>query len=274
VRREGLRVLSVFWVAALSMVALWVATPAGAEVRRIEAVGAVPVYADQADSIAPRDAAIRKALREAVERVAEEFIAEIPLTGPAAGVPAPDEPALIDVEGAEALDFDAVLGKKMVHYTSRFRVVEDRGERPALFAEDPRVTSEYVVIVDVHVDVERVRKRLVQKGIIPEGTAVGEVHTLYLEVEGLTVYPAFQRLRELLLDDEIGVESVIVVDLRHGRTLLRLEAETGAVELLESLLTLAPPEMKLVPLHAAPNRAHIAIEWSGPVALPGDEAGS
>jgi hypothetical protein len=246
---------------------LLLAPAAGAEVRRIEAVGAVPIYADrshQRGAVAPRDAAIRKALREAVERVAEEFIADIPLS-------VGEEPDVIEEEGSEGPDLEAVLGKKMVLYTSRFRVVEDRGERPALFADDPAVTSEYVVIVEVHVDVERVRERLVQKGIIPEGIAGGETQTLYLQVEGLTAYPAYEGLRAILLDDRVGVESVVAVEMRRGRTLLRLESEIGAAELLEKLRMLAPPEMKLVPLHAAPDRVHIAVDWSGPVEPTGED---
>jgi hypothetical protein len=246
---------------------LLLAPAAGAEVRRIEAVGAVPIYADrshQRGAVAPRDAAIRKALREAVERVAEEFIADIPLS-------VGEEPDVIEEEGSEGPDLEAVLGKKMVLYTSRFRVVEDRGERPALFADDPAVTSEYVVIVEVHVDVERVRERLVQKGIIPEGIAGGETQTLYLQVEGLTAYPAYEGLRAILLDERVGVESVVAVEMRRGRTLLRLESEIGAAELLEKLRMLAPPEMKLVPLHAAPDRVHIAVDWSGPVEPSGED---
>jgi hypothetical protein len=250
---------------------LLLATAAGAEVRRIEAVGAVPIYADRPEkrgAVAPRDGAIRKALREAVERVAEEFIADLPLS---VFEPGGEEPDVIEELGSEGPDLEAVLGQKMVLYTSRFRVVEDRGERPALFADDPAVTSEYVVIVEVHVDVERVRERLVQKGIIPEGIAGGETQTLYLQVEGLTAYPAYEGLRAILLDDRVGVESVVAVEMRRGRTLLRLESEIGAAELLEKLRMLAPPEMKLVPLHVAPDRVHIAVDWSGPVEPSGED---
>jgi hypothetical protein len=250
---------------------LLLAPAAGAEVRRIEAVGAVPIYADRPEkrgAVAPRDGAIRKALREAVERVAEEFIADLPLS---VVEPGGEEPDVIEELGSEGPDLEAVLGQKMVLYTSRFRVVEDRGERPALFADDPAVTSEYVVIVEVHVDVERVRERLVQKGIIPEGMAGGETQTLYLQVEGLTAYPAYEGLRAILLDDRVGVESVVAVEMRRGRTLLRLESEIGAAELLEKLRMLAPPEMKLVPLHVAPDRVHIAVDWSGPVEPSGED---
>ena len=42
----------------------------------------------------------------------------------------------------------AALGKNPLDYANRFRILEDRGERPALFTEIPGVSTEYVVLVE------------------------------------------------------------------------------------------------------------------------------
>ena len=105
---------------------MWLLLGAGPEaraedVRRLEAVGVVPLKPTQRGSVGALDEAIQAALREAVSRVARSFLMDV-------------EPA-----GEDEVDLDEVLGKRMVPYTSRFRIVDDQGERPAMFAEDARM---------------------------------------------------------------------------------------------------------------------------------------
>lgn len=251
-----------------------VAAGVSADVRTLEAVGTVPIDpTGQAVGI-PRDNAIDQALREAVMRVAQDFLADRwiddPLIDEEAGDPTnfdPDaDPNLRDQEtgeaGAEdAPDLEAVLGKKMVPYTSRFRVIEDRGRRPALFAEDPDVREEYVVIVEVQVDADRVQAKLVDAGLIPAGDSNSGQSEMLLEVEGLSTYPAYLELRELL-QGPMGAERVTPVEMTRGRTLLDVQTNVSAVEFLEQLLTVTPRNLEIVPIHATGSRIHVVVKWN------------
>ena len=78
-----------------------------AEVRRVEAVGTIPIDPSERGRLALRDRAIQEALREAVFRVARELLLE---------AEAPDDSSSLLGE---------VLRSKMVRYTTRFRILED-----------------------------------------------------------------------------------------------------------------------------------------------------
>ena len=69
-----------------------------------------------------------------------------------------------------------------------------RGVRPALFVEDPDAATEYVVIVEVHVDADRVEKRLVDAGMLASGEPLAAAGRVRLEVLGLRRYQAYQEL--------------------------------------------------------------------------------
>jgi hypothetical protein len=243
---------------------------ASADVRKLEAVGTVPINPNGQEKGIPRDSAIDQALREAVTRVAQDFLADrwvdetgggdpdslVEPAGPVDEVDPTQEP----VEGTEALDLEAVLGKKMVPYTSRFRVIEDRGRRPALFAEDPDVREEYVVIVEVHVDADRVQSKLVNAGLIPAGeTSLGR-NEMLLEVEGLDEYPAYAAFRDLLVGP-LGAERVTPVEMSRGRTLLDVQTTASAVDFLEALLTATPENLEIVPVQASGSRVHVVVSW-------------
>ena len=165
-------------LAAVIAFGLGVASGSFAEIRRVEAVGVVPLMPNRQASVDALDQAVQAALREAVSRVARDFLMEA-------------EPG----EGEE-VELEEVLGKRMVPYTARFRILDDQGERPALFAEDPRVTSEYVVEVEVFVDAERVQQRLVEAGLLVPDPGVGAVSRIELELRGR------QRARQAIGQDE------------------------------------------------------------------------
>ncbi|MCH7600131.1 MAG: hypothetical protein IH973_10270 [Myxococcales bacterium] len=251
-----------------------------AEVRTLEVVGTVSIDPTRMTSVVPRDAAIAQALREAVVRVAKDFLADQPIDELS------DEEIdqeLIDRESRDPLgspylddpvngitgdpeydpntpDLDAILGEKMVPYTLRFRVIEDRGRRPALFSDDPDVSEEYLVIVEVQVDVDRIQAKLVEAGLlIPGENALGS-NEVRLEIDGLTIYPAYLAMRELL-EGPLGATGVYPVEMGHGRTILDVETQASAVEFLEQMLILAPPAIEIVPVQASGNRVHIVVNW-------------
>jgi len=243
-------------VAALVALALVTAGPAGAEVRRMEAVGAVPIDPRTRSSEPLREAAVEEAQREAVLRVASDLLLEA------------ESPSLGDGEEG-APDLEAVLGDEMVPYTSRFRIREDRGERPALFADSPGVTSEYVVVVETWVDVERVRRRLEEEGLLEPapGRDPAAARAVPVEVRGLETWAAFRALEEALLGGA-GAESVQPLALERGRALLRVESEDPPEVLLERLLGSAPPELGLRAGPSDDGRLRIAVSASPDLELP------
>jgi hypothetical protein len=258
---------------------------AAAETRTLEVVGSIPIGSKRKAAVAPRDAAIEQALREAVVRVAQEFLADRPIELPDEGdlnrgtIDDTNPDASKVPDGAPGLepepaDLGKILGKKMVPYTQRFRVIEDRGRKPALFAEDPDVSEEYVVIVEVQVDVERVRTKLIDAGLIRAGEIAAGSNEVRLEIEGLTAYPAYLAMRALL-EGSMGSTGVYPVEMGRGRTILDVETEASAIEFLEKLLAGAPPELEIVPLHVSGNRVHVVAKWTPPPdPSPGSNGGS
>ncbi len=263
------------------------AMTAHAEVRSLETVGTLPLSSRGTGGVIPRDAAIEQALREAVIRIAHEFLADRPLHDSTTGDPSdPDEVPLLTLPGdtpdeggeqaaamaeRDALleQLDRVLGKKMVPYTTRFRVIEDRGRRPALFSDDPEVTEEYVVIVEVQVDVDRVRGRLVEAGLLRAGDPSVLVHAVLLEVEGLRQYAAYLDFHSLLVE-QLGAHEVVPVEMSQGRTVFDIATEVTAVEFLEALLTATPPHIEIDPRHASGGRLHVKVRWQPASPNPAD----
>jgi len=221
-RREGL----VPFALAAALAAF--ATAAAAEVRRVEAVGAVPVGGEVAATQPPRDAAVRAALREAVQRLALELLSGDfdPITA---------EPAI-----AKA------LGNDPFRYATRFRILEDRGERPALFVEESGAASEYVVVVEAHLDLERIRQRMAANGLVEPAGEVRRVQ-IFVIAEGLDRYGAYAALRRALIEGA-RVRSAQPVAMERGRAVLRVVADREANALLEDLLAAAPPDLRIVPL--------------------------
>jgi hypothetical protein len=131
---------------ALVAVLLGLAGAAGGEVRRVETVGSVPLPSG-AGAPGAREAALREGLAEAVRSIARDLLRASADADPKAVAHA--------------------LGPLPGPYVLRQRVVEDRGERPALLAADPAVRHEYVVVVEAEVDVDRVRRRLSEAGLSP-----------------------------------------------------------------------------------------------------------
>jgi len=207
---------------------LLLAPAAGAEVRQLETVGALPLLPGVRHASPPRDAAVRIALNEAVRRVALDLL-----------------PDMAPEEASELLL--GVLGDEPFDYTSRYRITEDRGERPALFAEDPAVELEYVVVVEAHIDADRVEKRLEDAGWLMGRADGAPERDLQLVVEDLPSYAAYAALRTALIEG-VGVKSALPVEMERGRGVLLVTTASDADRLLEDLLRAAPPELLITPL--------------------------
>ena len=226
------------------------AAPAQAEVRRLEAVGAVPLKAGGQAGIGALEGAIQAALQEAVLRVARSFLEEADL---------PDE------EASET-DVEEVLGNRMVPYTTRFRILDDQGERPAMFAEDPEVVSEYVVVVEVFVDADRVEQRLLEAGLLEQDPDAGAISRLVLEVRGVNAYGAYQAVRDLLTE-RVGALAAVPRGFDRGVAVFNVllpGSDAEASDLAEQMAALGPPELSIRPLEIDERRAVVAIQWTRP----------
>lgn len=240
--------------AAWLLSALWLlaaAAPARADLRETEAVGAVPLYADKRPTSPPRDAAERKALSEAVRQVALQLLS--------AQDPAKVEPRLA-----------AVLGADPKVYISRFRTLEDRGERPVLFSDDAEARSEYVVVVEAQVDADRVREALARGGL--PVTPAGEARRIHvrIEAEGVEDFASYRALRETLIEG-VGVRSALPVELEQGRAILDVDSELAGEALLAALVRAAPPGLQVTALATSPERIQLRVHFvpdSAPGSIP------
>ncbi len=234
---------------------------AARDVVRVESVGVAPVRSDSASS---RDAAVRKGLLDAVRQSAEELLA----TG--MGDEFGDAEDLEAAEAARA-ELHQILGNKPLDYATRFQVVEDRGVGPALFGSDPDVETEYVVIVSVFVDRDRIRERLTRAGVIlpPAGQDLRIQSRLILEDIG--EYWAYAEIRRVLLE-ELKVHSATPREFSPGRAILELSAAQSPSEYLPSLQRSVSGQMDLVPLSVEADEMHLRVEiFDRPP--PGEPAG-
>lgn len=236
-QRAGLLVLVATLLAGLAPLA-------GAEVRTIEALGAVPLDPESPPAGSPRDAALQRALHDAVWRVALDELD---------GFDPGDEAAQDSL--AEA------LGKDPLDYASRFRVVEDRGERPALFSEQPGVENEYVVLVEVHVDADRVRERLSRAGLLSAPSGDQRRYRVRVVLDEVGSYGAYQAVRTLL--EETGARSTVPVEMERGRAVLMVDGSRSPDALVAALVRAAPPNLSVVPLGVDEQGVHLRARFLG-----------
>ena len=235
--------------------------PASAEIRRMEAVGSEPIDPTAPRARAPRDGATQRALLEAVSRVAAEFLMDEPVERDAFGSSEPPEGATTPGGNQAPPNYSKIFGRNLVQYTTHYRILEDRGEQPALFAEDSRVQSEYVVIVEVNVDADRVRHRLEEAGLLAAVQAVSHARRIVLEVQGLSVYPAYQELRRVLVE-EIGATRVVPLEFSRDRVRLGVEyASGGPRELLDDLYARSPRQLEITPVLSDELQLTISVQW-------------
>jgi hypothetical protein len=222
--------------AVLAAAALAAGTAAG-ELRSVEAVGAVAGGTQAPKGLPIQQAAIEAGLREAVRRVARDLVGS----------------------GAAALGprLEATLGPNVYEYVSRFQLLEDRGEQPPLLLDDPTVKSEYVVLVSVQVDAERVRGRLAGAGLLgPDGApAPGRV---LLVIEDVRSYPGFAALAKRLRADP-GVRSVVPDEFVRGRARLAVETTLSPDAVLKRLVAQPPEGLEVVLLRQDAEGVHLRL---------------
>jgi len=206
-----------------------------AGLQRVEAVGSYGIREDLRTKVIPREEAIQEALWEAVSRVAMEALGEFSSNE--------EDVALLRT----------ALGKDMLPYTRRFRVLEDMGETPVLFAEDPGIELEYVLVVEVLVDVDRVELALTSAGLLldPGQPVVGE--PVLVELLGIGRYAAFEQIL-MALRSQLGATRIETLGFARERQLLSVEGPFGPDELSTGLARLDAGDLILEPL---------GIDWVG-----------
>ncbi|MCH8083202.1 MAG: hypothetical protein IH885_03095 [Myxococcales bacterium] len=223
------------------------------DVVRVESVG---VAAVQSDSASPRDAAVHKALLDAVRLTAEDLLA----TGAEDGIgDGPGDPEDLEFVTARRAELQRILGDEPLEYATRFQVVEDRGEGPALFGSDPNVETEYVVIVSVFVDRDRIRERLARAGIALAPVGQEPRIRSLLILEDLGEYWVYAEIRRVLLE-ELKMHSAIPRQFTPGRAVLELSAAQSPREYLGSLQRSLSDRMDLVPLSVEADVIRLRVE--------------
>jgi hypothetical protein len=206
-------------------------------VRSVDAVGAVPAGTHAPKGLPIQQAAIEAGLREAVRRVALDLLG---------GRAAEAEPRL-----------DATLGPNIYEYVSRFQLLEDRGERRPLLLHDPKLTSEYVVLVSVQVDADRVGDRLTRAGLLASDGAPATGRVFFV-LEDLDSWRSVEALVERLRA-EPGVRSVVPEEFSRGRARLAVEA-THTPDAIVKRLRAQPPEgFQVVPLRQDTEGVHLRL---------------
>jgi hypothetical protein len=184
-----------------------------AELVRVETVGSVPLAAGSTGGATARQAALEAGVREAVERAALDLASQ-------AGAGAP----------AEAVR--AALGNDLLLYASRFRILEDRGERAPLLEQSPAAQREYVVTVEAHVDRSRLRSRLRQAGLLGAEPQPGARRAVRIAFEGVDSYRLWERIERAL-----GARGGAVrpLEFAHRRVVAEVETEEEAGILVRRL---------------------------------------
>jgi hypothetical protein len=205
----------------LGLVLTWlVPSLAQAQLQRVEAVGSYGIQESLRSRVTPRDEAVQLAIWEGVSRVALESIGEYASTE----------------EDMAALE--AALGKDMLPYTRSFRILEDKGENPVLFADNPGIKTEYIVVVEVLVDVDRVEGALAEAGLVQDGepsTTAGD--PIFLELVGIERYDTFDSIREAIRS-ELGASRVETLGFASERQLLSVVGPLDPSELSAALVRL------------------------------------
>jgi hypothetical protein len=254
--------------------------PAASDVRQLESVGVVPVNPKTRASAPLRDRALQVALTDGVSRVARELIVSegIPVddggdSGNGAQRPSGEDPGADgrpawDGEGpppaagngVTAEELGEILGANPVDYTTHFRILEDRGEQPALFAGQGQFATEYQLVVEVHVDVERVRSELVGAGLLRPELTLPESSGIRMELHGISSYPGYRALRSLLLE-RLGISAVSPVEFTRERILVELTAEDSDFDLLARLVQEGPPTFEISPLESDGQVMRLVVKW-------------
>jgi hypothetical protein len=250
--------------ALLGAAAILLASGVGrAELQRVEAVGIYGIRDAMRSRVIPRDEAIAKARWEGVSRVALELIGESgqgDAMGAAGNAPAESDAGdrmIPPAEASGASESDGpsddemaalrtALGKDLLPYMRSYRILDDRGEVPVLFNDEPSVSMEYVVVVEVIVDVDRVTSALENAGLIARVTSKGGGESVVVELIGLARYEALEVILGALRT-QYGATRIRTIEFSRERQVLAVEGpfDPGALSaklagLKDSRLVLEP----------------------------------
>jgi hypothetical protein len=266
--------------ALLGVAAILLAAGGGrAELQRVEAVGIYGIRDAMRSRVVPRDEAIAKARWEGVSRVALELIGEsapsevgvqIRVTPPELR---PDEPVVppIEVPGPSESDgpsndgaavLRAALGEDVLPYMRSYRILEDRGEVPVLFNDEPDVKVEYVVVVEVLVDVDRVTRALENAGLIAKVNSNDAAEAVVVELIGLSSYAALELILRALRE-QFGATRIRTLEFSRERQILAVEGPFGPSALSAKLAGFEDPRLLLEPvgIDSAGRRIRLIGRW-------------
>ena len=157
-------------------------------------------------------------------------------------------------------------------YTSRYRVIEDRGVGPRMVLTDPAVATEYAVRIEAQVDVGRVRSKLGGAGLalraapVPVATATTEILRFPVVLEGLTSYTTYTAVRRALVQ-RAGVRSARPLEFARGRAVLEVESTQAPAALAQALPGALAPELLVEPLPSEGDVVRIRVT-AVPAAVP------
>jgi hypothetical protein len=239
------------------------------DVVRVESVG---VAAVRSDSTSPRDAAVQRGLRDAVRETAEALLAE----GAGGGFDVEMEgEADLQADEAASNELQRLLGNDPLVYATRFQVVEDRGVGPTLFGTDLDVENEYVVIVSVFVDRDRIRERLTRAGMLLAPPDQRPQIRSRLILEDVGEYWAYAEIRRVLLE-ELKMRAAVPKGFEPGRAVLEVSGDKSPDEFLGLLQRAVAAQMDLVPLSVNDDELRLRVDAyeRQPIADEGEEAGA
>ncbi len=231
--------------------------PAQAELQRVEAVGIYGIRDSMRSRVVPRDEAIAQARWEGVSRVARELLGEAGLTLSGEGSVGEG-----GTSGQKVATLESALGKDMLPYTRSYRILKDQGERPVLFQDSPGIKREYVVVVEVIVDVDRVNAALERSGLLASSDPGQTGEAVLLEVVGLARYEALQTVVSALRD-RLGATRIRTLVFENERQLLSVEGPFDADGLLSRLSRYRNPRLILEPLgvDAVSGQVRVMGRW-------------
>ena len=216
------------------------------------------------------------------EEVADQGI-ETPLEQRAAAGEGAGDASLRDTEDVrlehespsrgEAELLRSALGTDMLPYTRSYRILEDQGELPVLFDDQPGVETEYVVVVEVIVDVKRIEEALKEAGLVVRAAEFGGGRaTLTLEMTGLGRFDALQTVLEALRGP-LGATRVEPSEFQRERQLLLVEGPFDLIGLARRLATFEHPRLVLEPVgfDRERDRLRVLARWFPADTLPEEE---
>jgi len=267
------------WVCLGAAMLLFVSGVARAELQRVEAVGIYGIRDSMRSRVIPRDEAIAKARWEGVSRVALELIGESAPSeiGIPAGetttelrldeqdVPPIDDPGASESEGPsddEVVALRAALGEDVLPYMRSYRILDDRGEVPVLFNDEPNVSVEYVVVIEVIVDVDRVISALESAGLIAMMNSEDTAEAVVVELIGLSRYEALDVIF-VALRKQFGATRIRAVEFSRERQILAVEGPFGPAALSAKLAGFDDPRLLLEPIgvDSAGRRIRLLGRW-------------